>query len=106
MDGEGTSYEENFQIHNFVVFLKEKSLLEQSFVKIIFKWYFLILIVLENSEKKVFLRKWMVKAPHCTEEAWKLPLSTWRYLVLTVCDRNRLNKATLVPLATQTVKKK
>ena len=44
----------------------------------------------------------MVKAPHCTEEAWKFPLSTWRYLVLTVCERNRLNKATFVPLATQT----
>merc|ERR1711884_492161 len=45
--------------------------------------------------------KWMVKAPHCTEEAWKFPLSTCRYLVLTVCERNLLNKATFVPLATQ-----
>ena len=55
-------------------------------------------------ENNYNLRKCMVKAPHCTEEAWKFPLSTWRYLVLTVCERNRLNKATFVPLATQTVK--
>ena len=46
----------------------------------------------------------MVKAPHCTEEAWKFPLSTCRYLVLTVCERNLLNKATFVPLATQTAR--
>ena len=48
----------------------------------------------------------MVKAPHWTEDAWKFPFSTWRYLVLTVWDRRRLNKATLVPLATQTVGKR
>jgi len=45
-------------------------------------------------------KRWMVKAPHWTELAWKFPFSTWRYLVLTVCDLNRLNRATLVPLAT------
>jgi hypothetical protein len=48
----------------------------------------------------------MVKAPHCAEDAWKLPLSTCRYLVLTVCDRSRLNNATFVPLATQTESKR
>ena len=52
----------------------------------------------------LYLHKWMVKAPHCTEEAWKFPLSTCRYLVLTVCERNLLNKATFVPLATQTAR--
>ena len=52
-----------------------------------------------------YLRRWMVKAPHCTDDAWKFPLSTCRYRVLTVWDLKRLNKATLVPLATQTAKK-
>ena len=41
----------------------------------------------------------MVKAPHWVEDAWKFPFSTWRYLVLTVCDRSRLKRATLVPEA-------
>ena len=45
----------------------------------------------------------MVKAPHCVEDAWKFPFSTWRYRVLTVCERRRLNKATFVPLAMHTV---
>ena len=45
----------------------------------------------------------MVKAPHCVELAWKLPPSTCRYLVLTVCERSLLKSATLVPLAMHTV---
>ena len=49
------------------------------------------------------IRKWTVNAPHCVELAWKLPLSTCRYLVLTVCDRKRLNSATFVPDAIHTV---
>lgn len=44
----------------------------------------------------------MVKEPHCVELAWKLPFSTWRYRVLTVCERSRLKRATLVPLPMQT----
>ena len=47
----------------------------------------------------------MVKAPHCVELAWKLLFSTWRYRVLTVCDRSRLNSATLVPEAIHTAQK-
>lgn len=46
----------------------------------------------------------MVNAPHCNELAWKLLFSTCKYLVLTVCDLSLLNKATLVPEATQTAK--
>ena len=49
------------------------------------------------------IRRWTVKAPHCVELAWKLPFSTCRYLVLTVCERRRLNNATLVPDAIHTV---
>ena len=45
-----------------------------------------------------------MKAPHCVELAWKLPFSTWRYRVLTVCERNLLKRATLVPDAIHTVK--
>ena len=37
----------------------------------------------------------MVKAVHCLALATKAPLSTERYRVLTVCERRRLNKATL-----------
>ena len=44
----------------------------------------------------------MVKAPHCVELAWKFPSSTCKYLVLTVCDRNRLKSATFVPDAIHT----
>ena len=52
-----------------------------------------------------YVHKWMVKAPHCVELAWKLLFSTWRYRVLTVCDRSRLNSATLVPEAIHTAQK-
>ena len=44
----------------------------------------------------------MVNAPHWVEEAWKFPFSTCRYRVDTVCDLNRLNRATFVPLAIHT----
>lgn len=44
----------------------------------------------------------MVKAPHCVELAWKLLFSTCKYRVLTVCERNRLKSATLVPEAIHT----
>ncbi len=50
----------------------------------------------------VDLHKCIVNAPHCVELAWKFPLSTWRYRVLTVWDRSRLNKATFVPDAIHT----
>ena len=59
-----------------------------------------------SKKNMIYLRRCIVNAPHCTDEAWKFPLSTWRYLVLTVWDRRRLNKATLVPLATQTIDKR
>ena len=51
---------------------------------------------------KKYSRRWMVKAPHCVEEAWKFPFSTCRYRVDTVWDLNRLNSATFVPLAIHT----
>lgn len=38
--------------------------------------------------------RWIVNAPHCWLLAWKLLPSTWRYLVLTVCDLSLLNNAT------------
>lgn len=42
------------------------------------------------------------------ELAWKLPPSTWRYLVLTVCDLSRLKSAILDPdsMHTANIKKK
>jgi hypothetical protein len=45
------------------------------------KWPNLVTLA-KASDKN--LRRWMVKAPHWTEEAWKLPFSTCRYRVLTV----------------------
>ena len=45
----------------------------------------------------------MVNDPHWVELAWKFPFSTCKYRVLTVCERNRLKRATLVPLAMHTV---
>ena len=45
-----------------------------------------------------------MKAPHCVEDAWKLPFSTCKYLVDTVCDLNLLNNATFDPDAMHTEK--
>lgn len=56
----------------------------------------------ELSRAKSNSHLWMVKAPHCSELAWKFPFSTCKYLVLTVCDRSLLNNATFVPEATHT----
>lgn len=46
----------------------------------------------------------MAKQPHWTELAWKFPFSTCKYLVLTVWERRRLKRATLVPDAMHTEK--
>ena len=44
----------------------------------------------------------IMKAPHSKELAWKSEFVTWRYLVLTVCERRRLNKAIREPDAIHT----
>jgi len=59
-------------------------------------------IVFSKTHTNVNVRRCMVKAPHWAALAWKLPFSTWRYRVLTVCDLSRLNRATLVPDAIHT----
>jgi len=68
------------------------------------QWLVLTVIVLRSKPiiHVLYVRRCIVKAPHCAALAWKLPFSTWRYRVLTVCDRSRLNRATFVPDAIHT----
>ena len=61
-----------------------------------------LLITQRTIKRHWHLRRCIVKAPHCAALAWKLPFSTWRYRVLTVCERSRLNRATFVPDAMHT----